>query len=316
VYPGGSAGTFYHQGYRFDAGATLAGGFGPGGPHAHLADLLDLTWPVSPVDPAWVTHLPNSPVTQWADPETWRAERRRAFPGSEQFWTLQERLADLAWDVARNPCPWPPQSPREWMALAQSARPRYLSALPYLTRSIADLSRDASPDLRTFLDAQLVISAQVVSTGATALYGSAALDLPRRGVNHVHGGIGQLAWTLTNWIRAHGGEVLLRQRVTGIEVRHGRAVAVRTARGEIHPCGAVVANLTPLALAGLLGEGAPSGLQREVKHRAPGWGAFTLYLGLDSSCLDMHQSDHHLIVRPGAADGRRQLDLRVTLTHC
>jgi phytoene dehydrogenase-like protein len=28
VYPGGCAGTFYHQGYRFDAGATL-----PHGPH-------------------------------------------------------------------------------------------------------------------------------------------------------------------------------------------------------------------------------------------------------------------------------------------
>ncbi|MBZ0307841.1 MAG: FAD-dependent oxidoreductase, partial [Anaerolineae bacterium] len=33
VYPGGSAGTFYHKGYLFDAGATLAGGFQPNGPH-------------------------------------------------------------------------------------------------------------------------------------------------------------------------------------------------------------------------------------------------------------------------------------------
>ena len=47
VYPGGSAGTFYHKGYRFDAGATLAGGFAPGGPHFRLAEMLGLTWPVS-----------------------------------------------------------------------------------------------------------------------------------------------------------------------------------------------------------------------------------------------------------------------------
>ncbi|MCA9982428.1 MAG: NAD(P)-binding protein, partial [Anaerolineales bacterium] len=33
VYAGGCAGTFYHKKYRFDAGATLAGGFSPGGPH-------------------------------------------------------------------------------------------------------------------------------------------------------------------------------------------------------------------------------------------------------------------------------------------
>ncbi|MFZ1771299.1 MAG: FAD-dependent oxidoreductase, partial [Caldilinea sp.] len=32
VYPGGCAGVFFHQGYRFEAGATLAGGFYPGGP--------------------------------------------------------------------------------------------------------------------------------------------------------------------------------------------------------------------------------------------------------------------------------------------
>ncbi|MCA9956975.1 MAG: NAD(P)-binding protein, partial [Anaerolineales bacterium] len=59
VYPGGCAGTFYHQKYRFDAGATLAGGFAPGGPHARVAELLGLTWPVHPVDPAWVVHLPD-----------------------------------------------------------------------------------------------------------------------------------------------------------------------------------------------------------------------------------------------------------------
>jgi phytoene dehydrogenase-like protein len=30
TYPGGSAGTFFHQGFRYEAGATLAGGFQPG----------------------------------------------------------------------------------------------------------------------------------------------------------------------------------------------------------------------------------------------------------------------------------------------
>ena len=47
VYPGGSAGTFYHKGYRFDAGATLAGGFSPGGHDAaYWSSQLpaELTW--------------------------------------------------------------------------------------------------------------------------------------------------------------------------------------------------------------------------------------------------------------------------------
>ena len=50
VYPGGCAGTFYHQGYRFDAGATLAAGFEPGGGMTRLAETLGITWPVEPAD--------------------------------------------------------------------------------------------------------------------------------------------------------------------------------------------------------------------------------------------------------------------------
>ena len=52
TYAGGCAGTFYHKGYRFDAGATLAGGFAPWGPHARVAEALGLEWPVEAVDPA------------------------------------------------------------------------------------------------------------------------------------------------------------------------------------------------------------------------------------------------------------------------
>ena len=56
--------------------------------------------------------------------------------------------------------------------------------------------RHASENLRLFVDAQLLISAQVTSEHANALYGAAALDLPRRGVVHLSGGIGAIAETL------------------------------------------------------------------------------------------------------------------------
>ena len=296
VYPGGSAGTFYHQGYRFDAGATLVGGFSPGGPHARLAEVLGLRWPVAPVDPAWVTHLPSGPVTQWADRAAWQAERRRAFPTAEPFWRTQEHLADLAWDVTRRPFPWPPQSPAEWLDLARAFRPNLLGALPPLTRAVAGLVTPAARDLRLFLDAQLLISAQTTAADANALYGSAALDLPRRGVNHALGGTGALAQTLVAWIKAHGGQVRFRQRATQLEVAHGRVTAVHTARGERLPCAAVIANVTPWALAALLGAAAPPALARETQSRPATWGAFTLYLGLDLAGLPPLPAAHQQIV--------------------
>jgi C-3',4' desaturase CrtD len=296
VEPGGSAATFYHKGYRFDAGATLAGGFAAGGPHQRLGEILGLDWPVQPVDPAWVVHLPGGhAVTQWAGAGDWQAERRAAFPGSERFWQRQEMLAGVAWEIAGRPFPWPPVSPRDWLALAAALRPSTLRAMPYLTRTVAGLA-PPDPALRTFLDAQLLISAQTTADRAAALYGSAALDLPRRGVYQVRGGIGALAQTLAGWLKKNGAEIHYRQEVEEIVVRNGRAVAVRTKRGLELTADWIVANVTPWALHDLLGAAAPAALRDEVESRPPTWGAFVLYLGLDASQIPPGAGHHQIVV--------------------
>lgn len=297
VYPGGCAGTFYHQQYRFDAGATLAGGFAPGGPHARVADLLDLTWPIKPVDPAWVVHLPNGrSITQWADPAQWRAERLAAFPQAEAFWRKQEQLADISWDVSARPFPWPPESAQDWWTLAKGLRPSTLPALPYLLRRIGDIAPLDDPMFKAFLDGQLLIAAQTTSEYTNALYGSAALDLPRRGVNHVQGGIGALAQTLVDWIKAHGGAVHFRQKVVGVKMAAGKITAVFTNKDQQVEGDNFLANLTPWALVDLLGDSAPANLRREIQTRPATWGAFTLYLGVDASQLPPHAGHHQLII--------------------
>lgn len=296
VYPGGSAGTFYHKGYRFDAGATLAGGFAPGGPHFQLADLLGLSWPIKPVDPAWTVHLPDKTITQWADADRWRAERQAKLPGTEQFWQKQEKLAAIAWDVSSRPLPWPPQTGHDWVTLARGFRPSLLPALPYLNRTMGSLARNGRNDFRTFLDGQLLISAQTTADKANALYGSAALDLPRRGVNHVVGGIGNLAQTLADWIVTNGGQVLYRQEAAEIVLRNGRAAAVRTQKGLVLEADVVLGNLTPWGVDRLLGAESSSLLGRPSNALPATWGAFTLYLGLDAAQLPAGLPGHHQVI--------------------
>jgi phytoene dehydrogenase-like protein len=78
IYPGGVAGTFSYQGHRFDAGATLAAGFYPGGPMDLVGRSVGIHWwPVESLDPAMLVHLPNRPpVSRWSD------GRRRFWIGS------------------------------------------------------------------------------------------------------------------------------------------------------------------------------------------------------------------------------------------
>ncbi|GAP11710.1 phytoene dehydrogenase [Bellilinea caldifistulae] len=297
VYPGGSAGTFYHQGYRFDAGATLAGGFAPGGPHERIGQMLGITWPVQPVNPAWVTLIEGKPVFQWADRERWREEIAQNFPESGAFWRIQEWLAEQAWQVSARDFPYPPQSLQELGRLAAALRPTTLLAAPFGLLTIGHLMpRRASQRLKVFVDSQLLISAQTTSPFANALYGSAALDLPRRGVNHVRGGIGQLAGTLTKWLTDNGARLYYRQQVERIQLGEDGWIRVKTRKGLEVEADGVVANLTPWGLAEVLGEHLPRRLQDEMQSRPKGWGAFTLYLGLERSFLNNLPTDHFQVI--------------------
>jgi C-3',4' desaturase CrtD len=294
--PGGCAGTFYHKGFRFDAGATLAGGFDENGPHTRLAGMLGLEWPVRPIrEAAWVVHLPGSSITQWTDRQRWREEILRHFPFSRGFWQLQEQLAALSWDISSRNFAWPPTSLREFVQLAASLRPASLGAAPYLLRSVFSLMPpQTNADFKAFIDAQLLISAQATSERADALYGATVLDLPRRGVMSVLGGMGAIAKTLAGWIQAHGGQVIYRQRVTGIETANGQARAVLTEKGGRIEADDFVANLTPWGLQNVLGEAAQPALRQETHSRAPMWGAFVLHVGLKST--GDWEEPHHQVV--------------------
>ena len=115
VYPGGCAGTFYHQGYRFDAGATLAGGFYPGGPMDVVAQSVGIdAWPAHPSDPAMAVHLPDgATITRWGSEQRWDEAERAFGQAGVAFFDWQERTADALWDLALRLPSWPPQTPGE-----------------------------------------------------------------------------------------------------------------------------------------------------------------------------------------------------------
>lgn len=315
IYPGGCAGTFFHQGYRFDAGATLAGGFFPGGPMDLAARAVGIdTWPGQAANPAMVVHLPRGrSVTRWSDERRW-LERRKAFGAqSESFWRWQETTADALWDLALRAPPWPPQTSvegahmvqkgLEWLAadLRSRINPRLAADA---MRPVGVHLRKASKPLRLFVDAQLLISAQTTSHHANALYGAAALDLPRRGVVHLVGGMGAISQTLAKAVEQSGGKVHYRQEVQRIIRENGRPVAVKTKRGETFSADFVVANLPPWNVAALLDGDMPRRLRQLAPRPKFGWGAFMVYVGFDGSVVpDGYPLHHQVVLREPLGEG-------------
>lgn len=302
TYPGGCASTFYHKGYRFDSGATVAGGFQPNGPHAIVGEQLGLNWNVHPYDPAWVVHLPDRQVALTSDNE----DVLRNFPNTGAFWDVQSRIADLGWSLSAQGLPWPPTDAHELLQIAKVGvknLPQDLQIIPFALMnthqwlSLHGLSSD-KPFVR-FLDGQLLISAQTTSRGAYALYSATALDLARQGVYHAEGGIGGIAQVLVDKLQALGGEIRYRHTVTRIATQNGAATGVYVRQGkhakseDFLPADFVIANLTPWSLESLLGEAAPPRLRQETQNRRDGLGAFVLHLGVKDSFFSTGIADHH-----------------------
>lgn len=302
TYAGGSAGTFFHKGYRFEAGATVAGGFQPNGPHHLIGQMLGIQWKVHQHDPAWVVHLPDREIRLTTD----NADVLRNFPNTASFWDEQSALADLGWSLSAQGLPWPPTSAAELTQLIKVGLrnfPRDLRIAPFALISayqwlkLRGLANDEA--FVRFIDAQLLISAQTTSRGANGIYSATALDLARQGVFHVEGGIGGLADQLVETIRAFGGDVRFRQRAVKIRMENGRAVGVETTRlrkPDFFPADFVIGNLTPWSLDSLLAEYSPAKLRRETQTRKAGFGAFALHLGLKGDSLPADFPDHHQIV--------------------
>lgn len=303
-YPGGCASTFFHQGYRFDSGATVAGGFQPNGPHQLVGERLNLQWPVRQHDPAWVVHLPGYDIALTQD----NHDVLRHFPHSERFWAAQSKIANLGWSLSAQGLPWPPTNAHEVLQLTRVGLlnlPQDLLLLPLAFRSTYGwlqqhgLAQDQA--FMRFVDAQLLISAQTTTRQANAVYSATALDLARQGVYHVRGGVGGLAETLVNQLRALGGEILYKQRVTQIHTDGGHVTGVsarhgRRGRDAFMPADFIVANITPWSLDTLLGDASPRRLRQEAQQRRRGWGAFVLHVGVQADQLPPGLPDHHQII--------------------
>jgi phytoene dehydrogenase-like protein len=244
-------------------------------------------------------------IPRWTDERRYTEHRSAFGAAGEKFFDWQEKTADALWSLAlRNPA-WPAQTPDQALDLV-------LQGLDWLVEDprrrlspnlLADAFRpvdahlkDAPDALRLFIDAQLLISAQTTSEHAVALYGASALDLPRRGVVHLEGGMGAIAETLVQAVRQNGGRVLYRREATRIVIEKGRPVAVQTKRNESFPADVVIANLPPWNIARLTGPDIPGRLSRIGQRPQTGWGAFMVYVGLDESALPKNFPLHHQVI--------------------
>ncbi|RAL20196.1 FAD-dependent oxidoreductase [Lujinxingia litoralis] len=299
TYPGGCASTFYRRGYRFEAGATLFSGFGPG-------QLFD-TWIKRHNLPVRFESLDPLVTLRTAEMELAISSDRHALtaafcaiPGAptgalRRFFAYQQRVADALWALFDDPTLLPPFTPAN-LTRHLGRSPRYLVLLNAVGRSVGDVLKRfelaSFQPLRTYLNAVCQITVQASADQAEAPFALAAIDYFFRGTGHIHGGIGQLATALTDAIQKLGGQVYMADPVRRLTREHDHWVLQsrrRTLRARF-----VVANLLPAALLQLLDDPQLASPSLDRHHTAVqgGWGAAMLYLGVDRTQLARPEAFH------------------------
>ena len=308
---GGCAGTFRRGPWVFDVGATQVAGLEQGGIHRRLFDHLGVAPPeAEPLDPGCVVDLGDGqdPVRLGRDPQAWRQERQRQFPGSERFWRLCEAIHAASWRFAGRQPVLPPRSLWDLGQLLGALDGGTLASSLLTTASIADLLQlcGCGDDgrLRRFLDLQLRLYSQEPADRTAALYGATVLQMVQTplGLWHLQGSMQRLADRLEQALTAHGGRLRLRQRVTALErgsdTGHWRITAA-TAAGDRHlKASEVVLSLPPQTLPSLLGNQLPGGYRRRIEGLPTPSGALVFYGAVEREQL------------PADCPGHLQLDWR------
>jgi phytoene dehydrogenase-like protein len=171
--------------------------------------------------------------------------------------------------------------------------------IPQLIRTVGralDARGIADRRLRTFIDGQLLISAQAAANECSWVYGAVALDFARIGAHYVEGGAWSLAHMLAAALAHEGGELRCRCWVRRILTHAGRVVGIETDKGERLSARHVIGNITLWDAARLLGEAAPRRFQHTVEAAPCGWGACMLYLGIDEAAIPAGLAEHHQII--------------------
>jgi prolycopene isomerase len=305
LIPGGSAGYFDREGYRFDVGASMIFGFGTQGTTNLLTKALEavnVSLETIP-DPVQIHyHLPNNlKVKVHRDYEKFLQELTAYFPHEQQG---IRQFYDECWKVFN--C-------LNRMDLLSLEEPRYLTRVffqhplaclglvKYLPQNVGDVARKyiKDPLLLKFIDIDCYIWS-VVPADLTPMINAGMVFSDRHygGINYPKGGVGQIAQKLVDGLEKAGGEIKYQARVTKIVTENNRAVGVQLASGEVYRAKRIVSNSTRWdTFEKLLPKAEMPASEKKWQQRYQKSPSFlNMHLGVKAQLLPVGTECHHILV--------------------
>ncbi|HEY9802737.1 MAG TPA: carotenoid isomerase [Leptolyngbyaceae cyanobacterium] len=305
IIPGGSAGYFERQGYRFDVGASMIFGLGSQGTTNLLTRALQAvdTSLDAIADPVQIHyHLPNNLNLKVDRVYDKFLQNLAAYFPHEQ--TGIRRFYDECWQVFN--C-------LNRMDLLSLEEPRYLlrtflqhplaclGLLKYLPQNVGEVAQRyiKDPELLKFIDMECYCWS-VVPAQMTPMINAGMVFSDRHygGVNYPKGGVGQIAQKLAQGLEKAGGQIKYQAKVTKIITESQCAVGVQLTNGEIYRAKRVVSNATRWdTFEKLLPvEQMPANEKNWQQNYQKSPSFLSLHMGVKQSVLPQGTECHHIIL--------------------
>ncbi|AUS99101.1 carotene isomerase [Nostoc sp. CENA543] len=305
VIPGGSAGYFEHEGYRFDVGASMIFGLGNKGTTNLLTRALqavNISLESIP-DPVQIHyHLPQGlDLKVDRDYDKFLQNLIAYFPHEARG---IRRFYDECWRVFN--C-------LNKIDLLSLEEPGYLLRVflqhplaclglaKYLPQNAGDVARRyiKDPQLLKFIDMECYCWS-VVPASMTPMINAGMVFSDRHygGVNYPQGGVGQIAQALAQGLEKAGGKIEYQAKVTKILTQKGRAVGVQLANGETYGGKRIVSNATRWdTFEKLLPvEKMPHNEKKWQQRYQKSPSFLSLHMGVKAAVLPAETECHHIIL--------------------
>jgi len=315
LIPGGSAGYFEREGYRFDVGASMIFGFGTKGTTNLLTRALKAVNVSLETIPDRVQihyHLPGGlEIKVHQAYKNFLQELTAYFPHEREG---IRKFYDECWKVFN--C-------LNAMELLSLEEPRYLTRVffqhplaclglvKYLPQNAGDIARRyiKDPQLLKFIDMECYCWS-VVPADKTPMINAGMVFSDRHygGINYPKGGVGQIAQKLVEGLQEAGGQIQYKARVTKIITEKGkaiatsggacRAIAVQLADGKVYRAKRIVSNATRWDTFEKLlpPEEMPASEKRwrDRYQKSPSF--LSLHLGVEANVLPPGTECHHILL--------------------
>ncbi|MEH2069734.1 MAG: carotenoid isomerase [Nostoc sp.] len=305
LIPGGSAGYFERQGYRFDVGASMIFGLGQNGTTNLLTRALSAV-NVSQeaiADPVQIHyHLPqglNLKVDRVYEKflQNLTAHFRHEEQGIRRFYDECQKVFNCLNNIDLLSL----EEPRYLLRVFFQHPLACLGLVKYLPQNAGDVARRyiKDPQLLKFIDMECYCWS-VVPADMTPMINAGMVFSDRHygGVNYPKGGVGQIAQKLVEGLEKAGGKIQYQAKVTKILTQRGRAVGVQLANGKVYHGKRIVSNATRWdTFEQLLPvEQIPNNEKKWQQNYQKSPSFLSLHMGVKQSVLPAGTECHHILL--------------------